>query len=178
MAQPIHMKISRPLMKPIAKMTHFLTFSLGSDTYGIDILKIKEIKNFPDVVTPIAHSPAHISGITHLDDVIVPIIDLCIYYHIEKENTSNPMMILLCLENKLIGLSVNSVFDIIGLTADQIKSAPDFCTIVNNIYINGVGISNNNIILLLDVDKLLFSKDLQLMDASFNSFLTSEKVSP
>ncbi len=177
MAQAVKIKISRPEVRQSAKKTQFLTFMLGRDLYGIDILKVQEIKSFPDKIALLSHSPAHFIGIAHLYNAIVPIIDLRAYFQIEnKENTPNKMVIILNLQNKYVGLSVSGLFDIVDLSSDQIKSTPEFCTVINKNYINGVGIIGKNMLLLLDIEKFLFSEDLQLLEsASLEKLMLAEE---
>ncbi len=104
----------------------FLIFTLGDEEYGIDILKVQEIRGY-DQVTRIANTPAFIKGVTNLRGVIVPILDLRVKFAQEDViYNENTVVIVLNFENRVVGIVVDGVSDVLSLSQDQIRPAPEF----------------------------------------------------
>lgn len=104
----------------------FLVFTLGDEEYGIDILKVQEIRGY-DQVTRIANTPAFIKGVTNLRGVIVPIVDLRIKFsQVDVDYNDNTVVIVLNLGQRVVGIVVDGVSDVLSLTAEQIRPAPEF----------------------------------------------------
>ncbi|NPE54711.1 chemotaxis protein CheW, partial [Dickeya dadantii] len=102
----------------------FLIFTLGDEEYGVDILKVQEIRGY-DQVTRIANTPSFIKGVTNLRGVIVPIVDLRIkFMQQEVDYDDNTVVIVLNLGQRVVGIVVDGVSDVLSLTADQIRPAP------------------------------------------------------
>ncbi|STJ14558.1 chemotaxis protein [Escherichia coli] len=105
----------------------FLVFTLGDEEYGIDILKVQEIRGY-DQVTRIANTPAFIKGVTNLRGVIVPIVDLRIKFsQVDVDYNDNTVVIVLNLGQRVVGIVVDGVSDVLSLTAEQIRPAPGIC---------------------------------------------------
>lgn len=110
----------------------FLVFTLGDEEYGIDILKVQEIRGY-DQVTRIANTPAFIKGVTNLRGVIVPIVDLRIKFsQVDVDYNDNTVVIVLNLGQRVVGIVVDGVSDVLSLTAEQIRPAPEFAVTLSN----------------------------------------------
>jgi purine-binding chemotaxis protein CheW len=142
----------------------YLTFTLGKEEYGMDILKVQEIRGY-DAVTAIANTPAFIKGVINLRGIIVPIVDLRIKFNLSKvEYDQFTVVIILNLSKRVVGVVVDSVSDVLTLTQDQIKAAPSLSTSLDTRYIMGLGTVDQRMLILVDIEKLMSSRDMELMD--------------
>lgn len=117
----------------------FLVFTLGDEEYGIDILKVQEIRGY-DQVTRIANTPAFIKGVTNLRGVIVPIIDLRVKCSQQDVSyNENTVVIVLNFSQRVVGIVVDGVSDVLSLSADQIRPAPEFAVTLSTEYLTGLG---------------------------------------
>lgn len=143
----------------------FLVFTLGDEEYGIDILKVQEIRGY-DQVTRIANTPAFIKGVTNLRGVIVPIIDLRIKFdQPDVEYNDNTVVIVLNLALRVVGIVVDGVSDVLSLTTDQIRPSPEFAVTMSTEYLTGLGALGERMLILVDIEKLLNSEEMALMDS-------------
>ena len=143
----------------------FLTFTLGKEEYGIDILRVQEIRGY-DAVTAIANTPPFIKGVINLRGVIVPIVDMRIKFNLgNAEYNQFTVVIILNLAQRVVGMVVDGVSDVITLTADQIKAAPEFGSALDTQYINGLGAVDSRMIILIDIERLMSSRDMDLIDS-------------
>jgi len=142
----------------------FLVFTLGDEEYGIDILKVQEIRGY-DQVTRIANTPAFIKGVTNLRGVIVPIIDLRIKFaQPGVDYNDNTVVIVLNLAHRVVGIVVDGVSDVLSLTQEQIRPAPEFAVTMSTEYLTGLGALGDRMLILVDIEKLLSSEEMALMD--------------
>ncbi|MDR7342801.1 MAG: chemotaxis protein CheW [Pantoea sp.] len=142
----------------------FLVFTLGDEEYGIDILKVQEIRGY-DQVTRIANTPAFIKGVTNLRGVIVPIIDLRVKFaQPGVQYNDNTVVIVLNLEHRVVGIVVDGVSDVLSLTTDQIRPSPEFAVTMSTEYLTGLGALGERMLILVDIEKLLSSDEMALMD--------------
>lgn len=142
----------------------FLVFTLGKEEYGIDILKVQEIRGY-DQVTRIANTPPFIKGVTNLRGVIVPIIDLRIKFEQPGvQYNDNTVVIVLNLEQRVVGIVVDGVSDVLSLTQDQIRPSPEFAVTMSTEYLTGLGALGERMLILVDIEKLLNSEEMALMD--------------
>jgi len=141
-----------------------LTFTLGSEEYGIDILKVQEIRGY-DAVTTIANSPEFIKGVINLRGIIVPIVDMRIKFSLGNVTYNNlTVVIILNVANRVVGMVVDGVSDVIALTPEQIKAAPEFSSSLDMEYITGVGTVDDRMIIVVDIEKLMTSRDMDLVE--------------
>lgn len=141
-----------------------LTFTLGSEEYGLDILKVQEIRGY-DAVTTIANAPEFIKGVINLRGIIVPIVDLRIKFHLGRvEYDQFTVVIILNVADRVVGIVVDGVSDVIALTAEQMKPAPEFSTTMDTQFIMGLGTVDERMIIVMDIEKLLSSRDMELFD--------------
>ena len=144
----------------------FLTFILGSEEYGLEILKVQEIRGY-DAITHIANAPAFIKGIVNLRGIIVPIIDMRIKFNLGKvEYNEFTVVIILNVASRVMGIVVDGVSDVITLSAEQVKPAPDFAAHLDTDYIIGLGTVDERMLILMDIEKLMSSKDMGLIDST------------
>ena len=145
-------------------VTEFLAYRLGSEEYGIDIQKVQELRGY-DAVTAIANAPTFIKGVVNLRGIIVPIIDMRI-----KFNLGTPVydqftvVIILNICGRVVGMVVDSVSDVITLTPEQIKPAPTMGTAVDTDYLLGLGTIEERMLILLDIDRLMSSSEISLIE--------------
>lgn len=143
-----------------------LIFTLGSEEYGIDILKVQEIRGY-DQVTSIANAPPFIKGVINLRGNIVPIVDMRIKFNIGKaEYNEFTVVIILNIGKRIVGMVVDGVSDVVSLTSEQVRPAPEFGTVLDTAYIQGLGTIEERMIILADIEKLMSNKDMALMDES------------
>ncbi|MEN3258046.1 chemotaxis protein CheW [Sodalis endosymbiont of Spalangia cameroni] len=143
----------------------FLVFTLGSEEYGIDILKVQEIRGY-DQVTRIANTPAFIKGVTNLRGVIVPIVDLRIKFaQNDVSYNDNTVVIVLNLQQRVVGIVVDGVSDVLSLSADQIRPAPQFAVTLATEYLTGLGSLEDRMLILVDIERLLSSEEMALVDS-------------
>jgi len=142
----------------------FLTFTLGAEEYGMDILKVQEIRGY-DAVTAIANTPAFIKGVINLRGIIVPIVDLRIKFNLGKSDYDQfTVVIILNLAARVVGIVVDSVSDVLSLTAEQIKAAPALSASLDTHYIMGLGTVDERMLILVDIEKLMSSNEMALVD--------------
>jgi purine-binding chemotaxis protein CheW len=142
----------------------FLTFTLGKEEYGIDILKVQEIRGY-DAVTTIANTPAFIKGVINLRGTIVPIVDLRIKFNMPTvEYDQFTVVIILNFGTRTVGIVVDSVSDVLTLNPDQIHPAPNLSSALDTRYIMGLGTVAEHMLILVDIEKLMNSSEMALMD--------------
>ncbi|TSE37141.1 Chemotaxis protein CheW [Tepidimonas fonticaldi] len=143
----------------------FLTFRLGAEEYGIDILRVQEIRSYENP-TRIANAPSHILGVVNLRGVIVPVVDLRIKLGCEKvEYNGLTVVIVLNVKGRVVGAVVDSVSDVLELPRDQIRSAPEMASsTVDTAFITGIASVGERMLILMDIEALMGSPDMGLMD--------------
>lgn len=142
----------------------FLTFRLGGEEYGIEILKVQEIRGY-DAITHIANAPAFIKGVVNLRGIIVPIVDMRIKFNLGKaEYDQFTVVIILNVAGRVVGMVVDSVSDVITLSAEQMKPAPDFSSSFDTEYITGLGTVEERMLILVDIEKLMCGSDMALVE--------------
>lgn len=144
--------------------SEFLTFTLGSEEYAIDILKVQEIRGY-ETPTLIANAPSFIKGVINLRGTIVPIVDMRIKFNLGKiEYTPFTVVIILNIAGRVIGTVVDSVSDVISLTPVQVRPAPDFSGSFDTKYILGLATVDGRMMIVTDIERLMTSADMELID--------------
>jgi len=152
-----------------AEKREFLTFTLGREEYCIDILKVREIRGY-DAVTRVANAPDFIKGVINLRGNIVPIVDLRIKFRLEQvEYGGQTAVIILGILERTIGIVVDSVSDVISLAHERIKPAPEFSAALNTQYIQGLATLDDRMIIVVNIEKLISSPEVQLIDEAGSS---------
>lgn len=148
----------------IAASNEFLTFRLGAEEYGIDILKVQEIRGY-DAVTRIANTAAYLKGVINLRGTIVPIVDLRIKFGLGKPSYDEfTVVIILNIGSRVIGVVVDSVSDVLTLTDEQIRPAPELSDATETQYVTGLGALGDRMLILVDIEILIGSRDMGLTD--------------
>jgi purine-binding chemotaxis protein CheW len=145
----------------------FLSFSLGAEEYGIDILKVQEIRGY-ETVTRIANVPDFIKGVVNLRGIIVPILDMRIKFNLGKQSYDDlTVVIILNINNRIMGIVVDGVSEVIMLSDDKIKPPPEkLGSAFNTEYLTGLGIMEERMLILIDIDKLMSSDEMGLIDSA------------
>jgi purine-binding chemotaxis protein CheW len=151
-----------------AGVSEFLTFKLGGEEYGIDILKVQEIRCY-EAVTRIANAPAFIKGVVNLRGVIVPIVDLRVKFALgEARYDTFTVVIILNVAGRVVGAVVDSVSDVMELGEGQVKPAPEFNSLLDAGYIMGLGTvqsgEGERLLILVDIERLMSSPDMGLLE--------------
>src|SRR5579862_727291 len=142
-----------------------LTFRLGDEYYGIDILKVQEIRGC-DAVTRIANMPDFIKGVIDLRGLIVPIVDMRVKFNLANaEYNEFTVVIILTLAERVVGIVVDSVNDVLTFEGEQIRAVPALGSAVDVNFISGVASATESLILLLDIERLMSSPEMHFVDA-------------
>ena len=152
--------------------SQYLSFTLADEIYGVDILRVQEIRGWEDV-REIPNTPNYIKGVLNLRDTVVPIIDLRLRFTVnDVEYTPTTVIIVLAVmrnDNKhVVGVVVDSVSDVFDVSIESIKKAPDFGTKVNTQFINGMVMLEQKMVVLLDCDRLLNPDELAALERLTN----------
>jgi purine-binding chemotaxis protein CheW len=139
----------------VAEGNQFLTFCLGDELYGMDILRVKEIKGYT-AITKIPNMPSHIKGVLNLRGAIVPIVELRTAFGMPTiDYTAFTVIILVVVRDRILGLVVDSVSDVVTISQKDIEASPDFGTKVDASFLSGIGKSGDKLVALLNIDQLL-----------------------
>lgn len=157
--------ISNTSSKSRSAEGEYLTFVLGAEEYGLEILKVQEIRGY-DAVTQIANTPEFIKGVVNLRGKIVPIVDLRIKFNLGKvEYNEFTVVIILNLHGRVVGIVVDGVSDVIALKDDQIRDVPSLVTSIDTKYIVGLATLDQRMLILVDIEQLMTSQEMALVDA-------------
>ncbi len=152
---------------PTAQPGEFLSFRLGAEEYGIDILKVQEIRGY-DAVTRVADAPEFIKGVINLRGVIVPVADLRLKFGLgEVRYDEFTVVIILNVAGRTVGIVVDSVSDVLELEAAQIRPAPEFQSLLDADVVTGLGTpgaaGGERMLILLDIEKLMTSAQMGIV---------------
>ena len=140
-----------------------LVFVLGGEEYGVDILKVQEIRGY-DKVTPIPSAPAFLKGVVNLRGIIVPVIDLRIKFGMpDPRYDSFTVVIILRISGRVVGIVVDAVSDVVQLAPADVKPAPALGAVVDGSFLAGLATPGDRMVLLLDIEKFLSSGELNLL---------------
>lgn len=144
---------------PSKQTEQFLTFELAGEAYGIEILKVQEIRGW-EPVRKLPNTPDFVKGALNLRGSIVPIIDLRERFHMPKvDYTATTVVIVMCLETTAVaavmGIVADAVSDVLDINLADIREAPNLGSKINTQYMRGMYVGKNGMVMLLDVDKLL-----------------------
>ena len=141
----------------------YLTFRLDQEEYGIDILKVQEIRGY-EPPTRIANVPEFIKGVVNLRGTIVPIVDMRLKFNCSKaEYNDFTVVIILNLGTRIVGIVVDSVSDVMELPPDSLKAAPEIDSVIDSSAVLGLGSLGDRMLILLDIEKLMSSVDMGLV---------------
>ncbi|MFO0775885.1 MAG: chemotaxis protein CheW [Nitrospiraceae bacterium] len=137
----------------------FLTFRLGEESYGVDILRVQEIKGYTGV-TKIPNAPPYIKGLLNLRGTIVPIVELRTRFSMPTvDYTMFTVIVVVVLGTKTVGLVVDTVSEVLQIAKKDIQPAPEFGAAVDVTYLDGIGKSNDQLVAFLNIDRLMHGVD-------------------
>ncbi|MBI2769480.1 MAG: chemotaxis protein CheW [Burkholderiales bacterium] len=167
MQQPAYRAAQASQREAEAPRSEFLTFRLGPESYGIEILKVQEIRGY-EAPTSIANAPDFIKGVTNLRGVIVPILDLRVKFRLpEPRYDAFTVVIILNVASRVVGVVVDSVSDVLSLATDEIRATPEFASSTfDSRYITGLATVDDALLILLDIEKLMTGADMALVDSA------------
>ena len=141
--------------------SQFLTFQLGEELYGVDILLVQEIKGYT-TVTKIPNTPSDIKGVLNLRGTIVPIVELRTKFGLPTiDYTMFTVIVVVVVQDRIMGLVVDSVSDVLNIDKKDIQPPPQFGAKVDVSVLTGIGKSGDKLVALLNIDRLLSESELQ-----------------
>ncbi|MEO3693263.1 chemotaxis protein CheW [Roseateles paludis] len=141
----------------------FLTFRIGGEEYGLDILRVQEIRSY-EAPTRVAHAPPFVKGVVNLRGVIVPILDLRIRLSQPSEYNGFTVVIVLNVAGRVVGIVVDSVSDVLELAASEIKPRPEVPAAIDSRFMTGLCKIGERMLILLDIEAMIKSPDFGLVD--------------
>jgi purine-binding chemotaxis protein CheW len=159
----------KPTSLPMSGPRQLLTFSLGTEQYGVDILRVQEIRGWAPV-TRIPKLPPHVLGVLNLRGTIVPIIDLRVRFSLPSaEFTALTVIVVLSVEcadgTREFGAVVDGVSDVVDISADQLKKTPNLGNTATAEFIQGLAVVGGQMIILLNIDELI-RRDIEQVAAA------------
>jgi purine-binding chemotaxis protein CheW len=148
----------------LTTLREFLAFKLGAEEYGIDILRVQEIRSY-EQPTRIANAPSFIKGVVNLRGVIVPIVDMRLKFNLEQADYNDfTVVIVLNIANRIMGMVVDGVSDVITLTPEQLRPVPEFNSSIQSDHLLAIGAIEERMLILVDIDKLMSSDEMGLIE--------------
>ncbi|MDR4494418.1 MAG: chemotaxis protein CheW [Nitrospirales bacterium] len=142
----------------------YLTFDLADEYYGVDILKVQEIKGYT-TVTRIPNTPDYLKGVLNLRGTIVPIVDLRMKFGMgATEPTSFTVVVVVNVRNRVMGFLVDAVSDVLDLNAKNIQPPPELGSAVDINFVAGIGNANDRLVTLLDIDRVLTEEEVKTVE--------------
>ena len=146
-----------------AARREYLTFALGGEEYGVEILKVQEIRGY-DTVTRLPDAPDYIKGVINLRGTIVPVVDMRLKFRLEHADyTATTVMIVLNVADRVVGIVVDSVSDVVALAGEQVRPAPEIGASIDSRFLTGIGTIDERMLILLDIERLMGSAEMGLV---------------
>jgi len=140
----------------------FVTFLINNETYGIDVLRVKEIVGMT-TITSVPNSEKYMKGVINLRGIVVPVVDLRLKFNLpEKEYDTFTVILIVELNSSLVGIIVDSVSDVIN-APEKLQDVPNFHVSINKEVIKGVLNKDDNLIIILNPDIMLTIKDYETL---------------
>ena len=148
----------------VTALREFLAFKLGAEEYGIDILRVQEIRSYEEP-TRIANAPAFIKGVVNLRGVIVPIVDMRLKFKLERVDYDGfTVVIVLNIGHRVVGMVVDGVSDVITLTPEQLRPVPEFNSTIASDHLLAIGSIDERMLILVDIEKLMSGAEMGLVE--------------
>ena len=155
--------------RAMAASKEVLTLRLGAEEYGIDILRVQEIRSF-EQPTRIAGAPPHVLGVTNLRGAIVPIVDLRCRFGLQAAYGSGTVTVVLAVAGRTVGAVVDAVSDVVTLTPAHLKPAPEIGGAADTAHITGIATQGEGdavrLLILLDIEALMTGSEMGLAAAT------------
>ncbi len=162
--------VNAPGQGPDEGAEQYLSFLLEDEEYGVDILRVQEIKCW-EPPTPIPNTPGYVQGVVNIRGIIVPVIDLRQRFNLEPVEYG-PTTVVVVLKvvsechERVMGLIVDGVSDVYDVLSDDIKPAPDFGGLISTQFVRGLAkVADDVMLIVLDTDKLLNADELSALDS-------------
>ncbi|NSL56408.1 chemotaxis protein CheW [Uliginosibacterium aquaticum] len=151
---------------PVSSAVEYLSFSLGAEEYAVDILKVQEIRGY-DAVTSIVNAPPFIKGVINLRGTIVPVVDMRIKFELGEPsyNEFTVVIVLNLAGGRVVGMVVDGVSEVMNLPAADIRPVPPMASVVATEYLTGLASVGERMIILLDIETLMASPEMGLVEA-------------
>jgi len=166
---PSNARVPNAASSPPAVTTalrEFLAFKLGAEEYGIDILRVQEIRSY-EAPTRIANAPAFIKGVVNLRGVIVPIVDMRLKFRLDSATyDAFTVVIILNIGTRVVGMVVDSVSDVITLAPGQLRPVPEFSSSIATDHLLAIGAIDERMLILVDIEKLMTADDMGLVGST------------
>ncbi len=142
----------------------YLTFKLGAEEYGLEILKVQEIIKMMEI-TKVPRTPDFVQGVINLRGKVISVVDLRLKFGLEPKDTTDKTCVIVvqiraASSTLITGITVDEVSEVLDITPDQIEPAPEFGAAVDTAFILGMGKIAKKVVMLLDVDKVLCGDEL------------------
>jgi purine-binding chemotaxis protein CheW len=158
--------IERMAQQDVGDENQFVTFTIGTETYGVEVLRVQEIIG----MTGITHVPNTLSfmkGVINLRGAVVPVVDMRLKFQMqEREYDAFTVIIIVEVLDRLVGMIVDTVSDVANIPINSIQDTPHFTAKIETDFIKGIGQLENRLIIILDVDRILTSEELHSIEAS------------
>jgi purine-binding chemotaxis protein CheW len=146
----------------------YLTFVLGTEEYGIEILKVREIIGIMDI-TSVPQTPDYMKGVINLRGKVIPVIDLRLKFSMtEQEHTQETCTIVVEVNDSLIGIIVDTVSEVVDVGSEEIEDTPQLGQGIDTDFITGLGKVKGKIIILLDIEKVMSTEELEMVEEIAN----------
>jgi len=163
-ATPVAVPATAPASAAAPRISEFLAFKLGGEEYGIDILRVQEIRSY-ERPTRIANAPHHILGVVNLRGLIVPIVDLRLKFQLEPVAYDGlTVTIVLGIGPRVVGIVVDAVSDVITLAPEQLRAVPELQSSIESEHLLAIGAVDDRMLILMDIEKLMASPAMGLVD--------------
>jgi purine-binding chemotaxis protein CheW len=139
----------------------FLSFRLGTEEYAIDILQVREIREH-ERATQMPNVPAFVKGVINLRGAIVPIVDLRSKFGFPDENGAATVTIILSIAERVVGVVVDAVSDVVALAREEVKPAPELKSVIEDGFIRGIAPIDGRMLIILDIQRLMASPGMAL----------------
>ncbi|MFD0738963.1 chemotaxis protein CheW [Lysobacter koreensis] len=162
-ARATHASSSAATLRADDASDEYLTFALGEEEYGVDILKVQEIRSY-DAVTRLPDAPDYIKGVINLRGTIVPVVDMRLKFRLaHAEYNELTVMIVLSVADRVVGMVVDSVSDVVRLGGEQIRAVPELGATIDSQFLTGIGTLDERMLILLDIERLMASAEMGLV---------------
>ena len=151
------------MQKKDDELLQLVTFSIGEEEFGVDILKVQEIIRTMEI-TKVPRAPQFVEGVINVRGKVIPIIDLRRRFSLNhKDHDSHTRIIVIEINNMIVGFVVDSVSEVLRIPISTVEPPPPVVAGLESDYISGVGKLHDRLLILLDLDKLLSSDDLEML---------------
>lgn len=151
------------IKKAGGELLQLVSFNIGSEEFGVDILKVQEINRMVEI-TKVPQAPEYVEGVINLRGKVIPIVDLRKRFNLEvKEYDKNTRIVVVDITGNIMGMVVDSVSEVLRLPADTIEPPPEIVTGINSEYIKGVAKLEDRLLIFLDLSKVIDFNELAEM---------------